>query len=149
MKYLLTIVWCLAVVGLVFGGNTSTVGDYAISVSANSPGQTAVIGTDSFAVKTWYLEVSSSPIVSGGSVSFTVRSNSTWGGTVAVTEPGGGSTYNYTFSSQTGDQTSEPYPGGTGWSTGANTATVGTYTVTLDESSGGGVDARRQWTAHL
>jgi len=46
--------------------DTGTVGTYAISVDANIAGQTAVTGSGSFAVKTWYLTLSSYTIVKNG-----------------------------------------------------------------------------------
>lgn len=124
--------------------STSATGTYSISVTANIAGQTPVSGTGAFYVKTWFLTVSSSPIVTNGTLTITVNTaDSDWGGVITVTEPsaGGSDTATYTFSSgQNGDVTTNAFPGGGSWVGSANTASAGVYTVSLDESTAGGVD---------
>ena len=117
--------------------DTDTVGTYSISVTANIAGQTAVTGTGSFAVKTWYLTLSSYTIVKNGTLTITVNTaDSDWGGDITVTEPAGGSPQSatYTFApGQSGDQTTTAFPGGDGWTGAADTASAGVYSLSFDE----------------
>ncbi|MFC1920129.1 cytochrome c3 family protein [Chloroflexota bacterium] len=125
------------------GSNTASVGTYSITAYANIAGQTAVTGNSSFAVKTWYIEVGTNPIVTSANITFTIRTNDTsWAGTVNVTEPaaGGPDTSTYTFGTLSGNQSTTAFPTGAGWVGSANTVTVGTYTVSFDEGSDGADD---------
>ncbi|MFC2034413.1 cytochrome c3 family protein, partial [Chloroflexota bacterium] len=116
---------------------TSANGTYSISAAANITGETAVTGTGSFDVKNYYLSVSSSPIAKSATLTITVNTvDTSWGGTITVTEPsaGGGQTATYPFSGQNGDQTTTAFPGGGSWSGTADTASAGVYTVSFVET---------------
>ena len=115
---------------------TGTTGTYSISVAANIDGQTAVTGSGSFAVKTWYLTLSSYTIVKNGTLTITVNTaEAAWGGDITVTEPtgGGSQTATYDFgSSLSGDQTTTAFPDGADWTGAANTASAGVYSISFD-----------------
>ncbi|UCH43726.1 MAG: hypothetical protein JSW16_04105 [Dehalococcoidales bacterium] len=117
--------------------DTDTVGTYSISVTANIAGQTAVNGTGSFAVKTWYLTLSSYSIVKNGTLTITVNTADTdWGGDITITEPTGGGSQSATYdfgSGLSGDQTTTVFPGGAGWTGAADTASAGVYSISFDE----------------
>ncbi|MFC1947008.1 cytochrome c3 family protein [Chloroflexota bacterium] len=119
--------------------STTTDGTYTIAVNANILGQTPVTGTVSFDVKDYYMSVSASPIVKGGSLTVTVHTTNSLtvdGGTVTVTAPGSSTSEYSTFAPGNGDQTTTAFPTGLNWSGPANTAAAGVYNVSFDAGSG-------------
>ena len=70
------------------GADKDTAGTYSISASANISGQSAVTGAGSFDARTYIISASPTRIIKGATTTIGISTNeSTWSGTITVTEP--------------------------------------------------------------